>query len=180
MWTRPLARAGLCATAGELGFKGRFLHCCPSFVPWGGAGGCTGHPGARRRRCCCGGGSRRGGEGPSGGDDASRPGKELVSEAKPPSGHMLWKSHLLPRPGLCGRGGQGPGRTLFQGEPPPCSGLALALAPGSVLLLLFFRCGCGEFVLNPEALHKEVDDGPVQVLVQGGAVQVMAFVGVDL
>ena len=85
-----------------------------------------------------------------------------------------------PGPGLCGRGGRGPGRTLFQGEPPPCSGLALAPAPGSVLLLLFFRCGCREFVLNPEALHKEVDDGHLQVLVQGGSVEVMAFVGVDL
>lgn len=58
----------------------------------------------------------------------------------------------------------------------------LGAGPGSrsVLLLLLFRCGRGQFVLDPEALHEEVDERAVQVLVQGGAAEVMAFVRVDL
>lgn len=154
MWTRPLARAGLCATAGELGFKGRFLHCCPSFVPWGGAGGCTGHPGARRRRCCCGGRSRRGGEGPSGGDDASRPGKELVSEAKPPSGHMLWKSRLLPRPRPLRERGVGSRPHTVPGGAPAVlragSGSGSRVSPPPPPLSLWLRGLCPESGSTPQ------------------------------
>ena len=74
-----------------------------------------------------------------------------------------------------------PSQPLWAGE----AGSRLHTVPGgapwcSVLLLLFFCCGHGEFVLNPEAFHKEVDDGSVQVLVEGGTVKVMAFVWVDL
>lgn len=58
--------------------------------------------------------------------------------------------------------------------------MVLRAGSRSVLLLLLFRCGCGELVLDPEAFHEEVDDGSVQVLVEGGTVKVMAFVRVDL
>lgn len=50
---------------------------------------------------------------------------------------------------------------------------------GSVLLLVLGR-GRGDSVLHAEAAHEEVDDGPVQVLPEGGAVEVMAAVRVDL
>lgn len=51
---------------------------------------------------------------------------------------------------------------------------------GSVLLLVLSRCDCGELVLDPEALHKEAQDGAVQVLLEGGAAEVVALVRVDL
>lgn len=85
--------------------------------------------------------------------------------------HTSW-----PGPGPRGRGRRGPPRHAVPGGAPA----VLRAGSGSVLLLLLFRCGRGEPVLNPEALHEEVDDGAVQVLVQGGAVEVMAFVRVDL
>lgn len=48
------------------------------------------------------------------------------------------------------------------------------------VFLLFFCSDCQDFVLSPEAFHKEVDDGTVEVLPEGGAVEVMAFIWVDL
>lgn len=60
------------------------------------------------------------------------------------------------------------------------SHVVLRAGSWSVLLLLLFCCGCREFVLNPEAFHKEVDDGAVEVLFEGGAVKVMAFIRVNL
>lgn len=112
--------------------------------------------------------------------DASRPGKEPVSGAKLPSGrktHMLWEVTLLaPGPAPAGGGGGVPAAHCPE-EPPPA---ALGAGSRSVLLLLLFRCGRGRLVLNPEAFREEADDGPVQVLVQGSTVEVMAFVRVDL
>ena len=46
--------------------------------------------------------------------------------------------------------------------------------------LIQSRCDCGELVLDPEALHKEAQDGAVQVLLEGGAAEVVALVRVDL
>lgn len=55
------------------------------------------------------------------------------------------------------------------------------LGPGwSVLLLVLFGRDRGELVLDPETLHEEVGERPVEVVLEGGAVEVMAFVGVYL
>lgn len=80
---------------------------------------------------------------------------------------------LPPTPALAGAGGGVPsaalgGRVLRRLRP-----------PGSVLLVLL-HCDCRDAVLGPEAFLEEVDDGAVQVLPEGGAVEVMAFVRVDL
>lgn len=49
-----------------------------------------------------------------------------------------------------------------------------------VLLLVLFCCGWRQLVLDPETFHKEVDDGPVQMLLERHAVEVVAFVRVYL
>lgn len=103
-------------------------------------------------------------------------GKELVCEAKLPSGprHTCYgrERFLPPTPALAGAGGGVPSAALGR----RCAALRAA---GSVLLLLL-RCDCGDAVLSPEAFHEEVDDGAVEVLPEGGAVEVMALVRVDL
>lgn len=56
-----------------------------------------------------------------------------------------------------------------------------AAGPGGLpSVLLLFPCGRRASVLNPEAFHEEVDDGPVEVLSERGAAEVMAFVWVYL
>lgn len=100
--------------------------------------------------------------------EASPLGKELISEATPPSGprtHVLREGDAPPHPRP----------TLVQGEPHSGGGRASVL-----LLLLLLRRGGGRFVLNPEAFGEEVDDGTVEVLPEARAVEVMAPVRVDL
>lgn len=77
-----------------------------------------------------------------------------------------------PTPALAGAGGGVP-------RAAPGRRCAALRAAGSVLLLLL-GCDCGDAVLRAEAFHEEVDDGAVEVLPEGGAVEVMALVRVDL
>lgn len=105
--------------------------------------------------------------------DAPPPGKELVSGAEMPSDPR----HTCDEGGAPTSAGQAAGcpgqRALSQEGPGGASW-------GSVLLLLLSRCDCGELVLDPEALHKEAQDGAVQVLLEGGAAEVVTLVRVDL
>lgn len=105
-------------------------------------------------------------------------GKELVSEAKLPSGprHTCYGTGTLPAPHPSPGGGGGRGSPRRSGKALRCAALRAA---GSVLLLLL-GCDCGDAVLRAEAFHEEVDDGAVEVLPEGGAVEVMALVRVDL
>lgn len=85
--------------------------------------------------------------------------------------HAMERERLLPpTPALAGAGG---------GFPAPLRRALRCAALGSVLLLLL-RCDRGDAVPSPEAVHEEVDDGAVEVLPEGGAVEVMALVRVDL
>lgn len=104
--------------------------------------------------------------------DAPPPGKELVSGAE-----MPWDlRHTCDEggPRLCGQAAGCPGQRALPQEGP-------GGAPwGSVFLFLLSRCDCGELVLDPEAFHEEAEDGAVQVLLEGGAAEVVALVRVDL
>lgn len=109
-----------------------------------------------------------------------RPGRSWL--LKPKFLHAMLGERSLPCPappprpsaGGTGRGGSPSPPTLAQGEP-GCAGAA-----GCSVFLFLPRWGCRGFVLHPETFHEEVDDGVVQVLPEGGAVEVMAFVRVDL
>lgn len=106
-------------------------------------------------------------------------GKELAYEAKLPSGpgtHMLWNENTScpPTPALAGEGGKVPSPHWSR------KSHSVLRAGTCSVLLLFFCSDCQDFVLSPEAFHKEVDDGAVEVLPEGGAVEVMAFIWVDL
>lgn len=111
-------------------------------------------------------------------EEASPLRKELVSEAKLPSGpktHVLQKGNATPPPQSLRSGGRAPSPTLVQGEP------HCGAARRSVLLLfLLLGRGCQRFVLDPEAFREEGDDGAVQVQPEAFAVEVMAFIRVDL
>lgn len=116
--------------------------------------------------------------GARGREEASPLGKELVSEAAVPSGpqtHVLREGDAPPHPaprerGRGPRSNPGPGRATLLG----------AARPSVLLLLLLPRRGRGRFVLDPEAFREEVDDGAVEVPLEALAVEVMAFVRVDL
>lgn len=116
---------------------------------------------------------------PSGAMRHLHPGRSWFSEAKLPSGpetYMLWNGDTpCPPPQRGQERGAGLPVRRWSGE----SHAVLGMAGRSVLLLLLGH-DYWEFVLNPEASHEEVDDGTVEVLPEGGAVEVMAFVRVDL
>lgn len=77
-------------------------------------------------------------------------------------------------PRLCGQASGCPEQHALSPEGP-------GGAPwGLVLLFLLSCCDCGELVLDPEAFHEEAEDGAVQVLLEGGAAEVVALIRVDL
>lgn len=162
---RYSGEAGSHAAASQLQFQGRAVQ-----APLCSLGRVVGRP---RSRCR---GRRRWFQAPKkplGSGDAPPPGKELVSGAEMPSDPR----HTCDEGGAPASAGQAAGcpeqRALSQGVPGGASW-------GSVLLLLLSCCDCGELVLDPEAFHEEPQDGAVQVLLQGGAAEVVALVRVDL